>query len=152
MSVAVQLELEPSPIEIDPRPCEWCGLTIDRHMVVDDGDGPEFFCADIPPDEMTLDELERRAELIRGEEIAAIIQRLELADPRDAWRVTGEPPPEEFRNSDVFGRLANPPRPGIPQSTVDAFKRMVGSGDPERLSAWLRDHSDVASALLREVQ
>jgi hypothetical protein len=152
VSAAVQIELEPSPIEIDPRPCEWCGLTIDRHMMVDDGDGPEFFCADVSPDEMTLDELERRAELIRGEEIAAIVQRLELADPRDAWRQTGAPPPEEFRNSDLSGKLANPSRHCIPQSTVDAFKYVVGRGDPSRLSIWLQDHSNVAAALLGEVQ
>jgi hypothetical protein len=35
---------EPRPIEIDPRPCQLCGLTIDRHEMVDDGEGPEFFC------------------------------------------------------------------------------------------------------------
>jgi len=32
------------PIEIDPRPCELCGRTIDQHERVDDGEGPEFFC------------------------------------------------------------------------------------------------------------
>jgi hypothetical protein len=52
-------------LEIDPRPCQLCGLTIDRHDMVDDGDGPVFFCPDIDPDDMTLIELERRAELRR---------------------------------------------------------------------------------------
>jgi hypothetical protein len=42
-----QIEIE--PIAIDSRPCELCGLTIDRHDMEDDGDGPLFFCADIPP-------------------------------------------------------------------------------------------------------
>jgi hypothetical protein len=39
---AISPELD--PIEIDPRPCELCGLTIDRHEMVDDGEGPVFFC------------------------------------------------------------------------------------------------------------
>src|ERR1700722_7260748 len=34
------------PIEIDPRPCKICGLTVDRHITADDGEGPEFFCAE----------------------------------------------------------------------------------------------------------
>jgi hypothetical protein len=65
--------LEPDPLEIDPRPCELCGLTVDRHKMVDDGDGPLFYCLDLSPDEMTLPELERRAELRRQEEVAAIL-------------------------------------------------------------------------------
>jgi hypothetical protein len=106
MNIAVSMEREPYPVEIEPRPCVWCCLNIDRHVMVDNGEGPEFFCADLSPDEMTLDELERRAELIHGEEVAAIVQRLEMADPRDRWRHTGEPP-EEFRNPDIFGKPAN---------------------------------------------
>ena len=46
--------VHPAPIEIDPRPCGLCGLTINRHEMVDDGEGPDFFCADLSPDEMTL--------------------------------------------------------------------------------------------------
>jgi hypothetical protein len=41
------IERAPEPIEIDPRPCQLCGLTIDHHEMVDDGEGPEFFCAEI---------------------------------------------------------------------------------------------------------
>ena len=44
MNIAVPADIEPEPIEIDPRPCELCGLTIDRHQIVDNGEGPEFFC------------------------------------------------------------------------------------------------------------
>ena len=47
----------PTPIEIDPRPCEFCGLTIDQHRMIDTGEGPEFYCIDVSPDEMTIDEL-----------------------------------------------------------------------------------------------
>jgi hypothetical protein len=41
--------LEPGPLDLDPRPCEFCGLTIDRHDMVDHGEGPEFYCADVRP-------------------------------------------------------------------------------------------------------
>jgi hypothetical protein len=62
------IEREPEPIEIDPRPCQLCGLTIDRHEMVDDGEGPEFFCTgeidDAPP---------------------AVVRQPEIADPRARW-------------------------------------------------------------------
>jgi hypothetical protein len=61
---AISPELD--PIEIDPRPCGSCGLTIDQHRMVDTGEGPEFFCNELDED-----------------------------DPRGAWRHTGEPPPPE---------------------------------------------------------
>ena len=65
-----QIELD--PIEIDPRPCGLCGCTIDQHERVDTPEGPEFFC--FPDDD--------------------IVTRWELADPRDRWKHTGEPPPK----------------------------------------------------------
>jgi hypothetical protein len=43
------------------------------------------------------------------------------------------------------------PRRGVPQSTIDAFKFVVGLGDPDYLAKWLRDHSDIARELLNEV-
>jgi len=48
--------------------------------MVDNGEGPEFFCLDLLPDEMTLEELERRAELRRQEEVAAILARMDAMD------------------------------------------------------------------------
>jgi hypothetical protein len=33
---------EPDPLEIDPRPCELCGLTIDRHEQVETRKGRNF--------------------------------------------------------------------------------------------------------------
>jgi hypothetical protein len=120
------------PIAIDPRPCELCGLTIDRHDIVDDGDGPLFFCADILPDEMTLDELERRAELIRQEEVAAILVRMDaLAGPVDLALVVREPEPY---------------RPAA--STIDAFRFVAASGDIGRLKAWLLARPSDAQFLL----
>jgi hypothetical protein len=121
MIVAAVAEIELQPIAIDPRPCELCGLTIDRHDVVDDGDGPLFLCADISPDEMTLDELERRAELICQEEVAAIFARLEaMDDPSSRLPLRSEPKPY---------------RPA--QSTIDAFRIVAAGGDVGRLKAWL---------------
>src|ERR1700752_3108188 len=40
---------EPDPIELDPRPCDYCGLTIAQHPRVHDGDGPVFYCQLIEP-------------------------------------------------------------------------------------------------------
>jgi hypothetical protein len=121
MNIAAPADFEPTPIVIDPRPCELCGLLIDRHEVIDNGDGPEFFCADLSPDEMTLDELERRADLIRQEEVAAIFARLEAMDD-PSKRLPPRSEPEPYRPA---------------QSTVLAFKHVVALGDLERLKAWL---------------
>jgi hypothetical protein len=119
-----------TPVEIDPRTCGVCGLTIDRHELVDAGEGPEFFC--LPPDAMTLPELERRAELIRLVEVAAIMARMEAAD------VPCKPlPPTSLR----------PYR--TPQATIDAFWYVVGLRDPERLKAWLRERPNDAPTLLK---
>jgi hypothetical protein len=124
MNIATSIMLEPDPIYIDPRPCGLCGRTIDQHECFDDGEGPEFFCADILPDEMTLDELERRAELIRREEVAEIVARLEAMD--DPSRRL---PPAEVRPS---YRTA--------QSTIDAFWYVVSNKDANGLADWLADH------------
>jgi hypothetical protein len=126
--------IDPEPIEIDSRPCQLCGLTIDRHRMVDNGDGPEFWCLDLSPDEMTLPELERRAELRRQEEVAAIIARWEAQDAL----ATCEPlPPRE----------PEPYRPA--QSTVAAFWFVVGLRDPERFKAWLADRPKDTPFLLQ---
>lgn len=60
---------EQLPIEIDPRPCGQCGLTIDRHHRVDTPDGPDFFCSDAEA------EVQRAATAMR--------LRMELNDSRD---------------------------------------------------------------------
>lgn len=124
----------PSPIEIDPRPCGLCGLTIDRHQMVDEGEGPEFFCVEVPVDDLTLDELERRAELRQQEEVAAMVRDWELNDPRDRWRHTGEPPPIPFEPPSRREQYVTP------QSTIDAFWFVASLDDPERLKRWLDDH------------
>jgi hypothetical protein len=67
---------ELDPIEIDPRPCQLCGLTIDRHERVDGPEGPEFFC----------DDLETQIYLAAAD----LVKQWELPDPRDQWRHTGE--------------------------------------------------------------
>jgi hypothetical protein len=140
--------IEPDPIEVDPRPCQLCGLTIDRHEIVDDGEGPEHYCPE--PDELTLDELERRAELVRQIEVSAIVRSMELNDERDCWRHTGEPPPDAFRNGDFPGTPA-PIRQHYrtPQSTIDAFWFVVGLCNPERLKSWLGDRPKDAPFLLK---
>ena len=148
MNIAVADTLEPDPIEIDPRPCGLCGLTIDRHVLVDHGEGPEHYCPE--PDDLTLDELERRAELVRQIEVAASVRGMELSDPRDAWRHTGEPqPPTSGRNSDIAAKPASAPQYRTPRATVDAFWFVVSLCNPDRLKAWLSDHPKDAAFLLK---
>jgi hypothetical protein len=118
-------------IEIDPRPCELCGRTIDQHEMIDGGEGPEFFCY---PDN-------------------DIVTCWELADPRDSWRHTGEPPPSaSVRNSDITAAAARPDYYRTPQSTADAFWYVVRLADPERLAAWLDDHPKDESFLLKQLE
>jgi hypothetical protein len=66
---------------------------------------------------------------------ADLIAHLERADPRDAWRHTGEQPPRAI----VEARSAPEPY-RTPQSTIDAFWYVVRLADPQRLAAWLDDH------------
>lgn len=129
MNVAVAYTLEPEPIEIDPRPCELCGRTIDQHERVDTPEGPEFFC--YPDDD--------------------IVTRWELADPRDAWRHTGEAPPSaSVRNSDISARPAQKPQLyRTPQATIDAFWYVVCPDDADYLKRWLAGHQRDAAHLLK---
>lgn len=100
--------IEPEPIEIDPRPCSRCGLTIDRHERDDTPEGPLFFCIEEPGadfgqflDEAEAVELERLAELRRQQEVADIVARIASMDgPGNT-----EPPPV---NS--FAAFVDPPR------------------------------------------
>jgi hypothetical protein len=141
----------PDPLELEPRPCTLCGLRIDRHHVIDDGDGPEFFC--LPTEALTLQELERRAELVIRIEAAAIVARLELADPRDRWRQTGEPAPApEIRNGPLVTSSQVRTSPHVPQPTLEAFRHLVAAGDVGHLKAWLADHPKDAPFLLSLIE
>lgn len=121
-------------LDIDSRPCVLCSLTLDQHELVDDGDGPLHYCPDQSPDEMTLVELERRAELIRQEEAFATMARWEAMDAEiDARR-----------------RTLSPRLPGrrTAQSTRGAFAYVVSLGDPAYLEKWLSNHPLDAPTLL----
>jgi hypothetical protein len=123
MNAPFVADREPSPVEIEPRPCEWCGLTIDRHYMVDNGEGPEFFC---------------------DTSAADLLRQWEIDDPRDRWRWTGEdPPPAHVRNST---RPTPAARYSTPQATVDAFWH-VATHEPATLKAWLARHPDDAPTL-----
>jgi hypothetical protein len=129
MTAAELATPELQPIEIEPRPCEYCGSTIDQHECRDLGEGPEFFC--YPDDDL--------------------VKQWELADPRDRWKHTGEPaPPSAFRNVDFPATLA-PIRQHYrtPQATVDAFWYVVSLCKPEYLKAWLADHPRDTPYLLK---
>jgi hypothetical protein len=77
---------------------------------------------------------------------AQIVRQWEIADARDRWQHTGElpPAPAAIPNAVVRSR-------GVPTSTIEAFKYIVSVGNPDHLAKWLRDHSGVAAALLKEV-
>jgi hypothetical protein len=130
--------LELDPIEIDPRPCGFCGRKIDGHVMVDeDGEGPIFYCPD---------DLEIQIHLAAAD----LVKQWELADPRDRWKHTGEtPPPASVRNSDIAAK-PNAPRPyRVPQSTIDAFFYVAGLGDAENLRRWLQQHPRDAETLCK---
>ena len=116
-AVAIPIELEPDPIEIDPRPCGRCGLTIDRHERVDMPEGPEFFCEDFDR-EMVL---QQRQEAY----IARCIERWEAENAR---RFPAPPAPIKKKSYRT------------PQSTIDAFFYVAGLGDTDYLLRWLVEH------------
>jgi hypothetical protein len=144
MSIAAQIStvhllvptIEPDPIEIDPRPCGECGLTINRHERIDTPEGPEFRCLNLHPDEMTLIELERRVELIRQIEVAEIFARLEEMD-NPSKRLPAPREPKPYRT---------------PQSTVDAFWYVVRQDDTAKLEDWLAAHPRDAGYLVKRLE
>jgi hypothetical protein len=137
MSARVTLPepLELDPIEIDPRPCGECGLTIDRHRRVDALEGPEFYC----------DDLEIQIHL----DACALVRRWELADPRDRWKWTGGAPPalsslngeaSRFPTKSTQVKELHFPKASVAQSTIDAFWYVVRLGDADYLGDWLDRH------------
>jgi hypothetical protein len=127
MNVAATSDRELAPIEIDPRPCV-CGYTIDRHMRVDTPEGPEFYCHDIEADD--------------SDGADDIVRRWELADQRDRWKHTGEPPPV----AEILATAKQKPY-RTPQSTIDAFFHVAALGDADYLLRWLAQHLLDASHL-----
>jgi hypothetical protein len=128
---------EHDPLTIDPRTCGLCGLTMDKHRMVDDGDGPEFFCRDL---EETAD-------------AAATVARWEMSDVRDRWKYTGEPmPPDTVPNADIIPLKTALRRYRTAQSTIDAFRYVLRQGDKARLKAWLAGHPRDAAFLLRSLE
>jgi hypothetical protein len=113
---------------------------------------------------VAVDNLQRLAERwglvdeIGQDEVQRVIAYVSVAEP---------PQPSEYEVNYVAriitqweaadGKRAAPtpirpePRRGVPKATVDAFKYVVSTGDPEYLARWLREHSDVARALASEV-
>jgi hypothetical protein len=67
---------------------------------------------------------------------AQIVRQWEMADPRDAWRHTGELPPApkvERPSTKTIHRTT-------PQSTVDAFWCVIQQDNADYLARWLENH------------
>src|ERR1700730_208920 len=81
-----------SPAEIDPRPCQRCGSTIDQHRRVDTPEGPEFFCEDhdLAWSPNTEDGPRANGHDAEQEQKPLIIEPLETINPAD-W--DGQKPP-----------------------------------------------------------
>jgi hypothetical protein len=97
-----------------------------RAMATDDD------CADLSPDEMTLHDLELRAELRCEEEVAAIFARLEAMD-------------DPSKRLPTRGRT-EPYHPA--QSTIEAFGYLTAAGDLGRIREWLGDRPKDAPHLV----
>ena len=110
-------ELEPDSIEIDTPLCELCGYAIE--------------------------DLEELIHLRAADPVA----QWERADPRDAWRHTGEHPPRSTGSDAV--PVPQPQSYRTAASTIEAFKFVVSLGEPERLEAWLLNHPQDATTLLK---
>lgn len=106
---------EPLPIEVEPRPCENCGLAIDQHRMEDNGDGPEFFCFEIPTDDAT-----------------ALRLKWEAADPRDnpALVISAAPPRDDAPFPDRYPDSADAELDGQPGQEI----RAQASGQPLQLT------------------
>lgn len=72
-----------------------------------------------------------------------LVREWELSDERDRWKWTGEMPPIPAPSPTARTTYRTP------QSTIDAFLFVLGTGDVERLSAWLAKHPIDAPHLLR---
>lgn len=75
---------------------------------------------------------------------ADLIAQWEIADPRDAWRHTGEQPPRPQRDRRPPAQQYRPP-----QATVEAFLYVLRLGDAEYLGAWLDRHPTDAPYLVK---
>jgi hypothetical protein len=105
---------EPDPIEIDPPTCERCGC------VIEDLEALIYLRA------------------------ADLVTQWELADPRDAWRHTGEAPPNGIPENPLGTRPSRPP-----QATVNAFWYVVRLDDADYLRRWFARHPKDAPFLLK---
>jgi hypothetical protein len=136
------------PIEIDPRPCQWCGLEIDHHHMIDDGDGPHHFCISEVYERIAAGKVKNPKGLfvlgwnsgidfslhhVAEEEISMIMEGI-MIEPDCVPSIIPPRAPEPYRT---------------PQSTIDTFKYLVRFNDPERLKAWLADRPQDAPTLLK---
>jgi hypothetical protein len=141
-------QIEIDPIEIDPRPCERCGLKIYDHHMIDDGNGPQHFCISQLYERVAAGKvksptrpfwlgwnhgidfaLNHAAEL----EISEIMSTI-MVEPEAVPSVIPQRTPEPYRTLQV---------------TVDAFWFVARNHDDVYLAAWLKRHPADAAFLIR---
>jgi hypothetical protein len=93
--------------------------------------GIAFMAAEMAPDELAI---EREIFLGAGD----LVRRWELADPRDRWKWTGEPPPTNGVSETPLPARTRSYR--TPQSTIDAFFFVVRTKDAAGIAEWLARH------------
>jgi hypothetical protein len=79
---------------------------------------------------------------------AQLVRQWGMADSRDRWRHTGEPPPASCDAPEQRRPTAN----RVPQTVIDAFKIVLDKGDAAYLADWLRDHAEYAAVLLDRLE
>jgi len=134
--------LDPSLLEIDPRECDLCGLSMVHHRMIDHGEGPEFFCLESA--ETVGRWAARKYASTNGKPFALGFNAgLEFAIRdlvrQEAAGMIEAPPIVPDRD---------PPRYRTPQATIDAFKYVVATGDLPRLRDWLASRPKDAAFLL----
>ena len=98
-----------------------------------------------PQDESDVNDLDVESDSDFRRGVDEIVRRLELADPRDRWKHTGEPPPEPAKPTAPAAKQTY----SAAQSTIDAFAYVVSLNDADYLARWLANHPADAPELFK---
>lgn len=136
--------LDPSLLEIDPRECDLCGLSMVHHRMIDGGEGPEHLCLESAPLAKRL--VARKYASTNGKPFALGVNiGIDLALKELIQEEIAATDPAEVP---IAPADRDPPPYRTPQATIDAFKYVVATGDLPRLRDWLASRPKDAAFLL----